>query len=199
MISKTSFLTACLIGILGLMTGIAQPPRPDGPPGGGRPGGMGQAPGQNQTGTQTAPGSSTNGSATTGTRGGGGAGGGGMGGLLNGANVSSDLLSLLTTDAGSYTWVAATTGAQNAASYQLASGSAVMAIGGFNGSDPSPTLEQFKAWVAEGKIHYFIGGGNFGGKNGGSNTASQIASWVADNYTATTVGGTTVYDLTAGK
>ena len=27
-----------------------------------------------------------------------------------------------------------------------------MANGGFNGSDPSPTLEQFKAWVAEGKI-----------------------------------------------
>jgi 4-amino-4-deoxy-L-arabinose transferase-like glycosyltransferase len=177
---------------------------PGGQNGGGRPGGMGQAPGQNQTGTRTAPGSSTNGSSTngstnTGTRGGAGAGGGGMGGLLNGANVSSELLTMLTADADGYTWVAATTGAQNAASYQLASGSAVMAIGGFNGSDPSPTLEQFKAWVAEGTIHYFIGGGNFGGQNGGSNTASQIASWVADNYTATTVGGTTVYDLTAGK
>lgn len=34
----------------------------------------------------------------------------------------------------------------------------VMPIGGFNGSDPSPTLTQFKAYVAAGKIHYFIGG-----------------------------------------
>jgi hypothetical protein len=74
-----------------------------------------------------------------------------------------------------------------------------MAIGGFNGSDPSPTLEQFQAYVAAGRIHYFIGGGNFGGQNGGSNAASQIAEWVAENYTATTVGSTTVYDLTAAK
>lgn len=154
--------------------------------GGGRPGGQGQPPGQNQNGT----GSSTRGNATR---------GGGMGGLINGANVSSQLLTMLTTDADGYTWVAATTGAQNAASYQLASGSAVMAIGGFNGSDPSPTLEQFQAYVVAGRIHYFIGGGNFGGQNGGSNAASQIAEWVAENYTATTVGGTTVYDLTAAK
>lgn len=132
-----------------------------------------------------------------GAGGGGGTGGagGGRGGLLNGTTVSTDLLSLLETDAADYTWVAATTGAQNAASYQLATGDAVMAIGGFNGSDPFPTLAQFQQWVAEGKIHYFIGGGNFGGQNGGSDVASQIADWVQQNYTATTVGGTTVYDL----
>ena len=29
----------------------------------------------------------------------------------------------------------------------------MMPIGGFNGSDPSPTLEQFQQYVAEGKIH----------------------------------------------
>ena len=45
----------------------------------------------------------------------------------------------------------------------------VMAIGGFNGSDPSPTLAQFQQYVADGKVHYFIGGGGFGGlQNGGS-------------------------------
>ena len=86
--------------------------------------------------------------------------------------MSSELLTALQANASDYTWVAATTGAQNAASYQLASGDAVMAIGGFNGSDPSPTLEQFKAHVAAGEIHYFIGGGNFGGQNGGSGAAS---------------------------
>ncbi len=31
----------------------------------------------------------------------------------------------------------------------------------------------------------------------GSGTASQIAEWVEQNYTATTVGGVTVYDLTS--
>ena len=34
-----------------------------------------------------------------------------------------------------------------------------MAIGGFNGSDPAPTLAQFQDVVADGEIHYFIAGG----------------------------------------
>ena len=34
-----------------------------------------------------------------------------------------------------------------------------MPIGGFNGSDPSPTLAQFQQYVADGRIHWFIGGG----------------------------------------
>ena len=53
-----------------------------------------------------------------------------------------------------------------------------MAIGGFNGTDPSPTLAQFQQYVAEGKIHYFIGGGGFGGggPTGGSASAQEIAS-----------------------
>lgn len=73
-----------------------------------------------------------------------------------------------------------------------------MAVGGFNGSDPSPTLAQFQSYVASGRIHYFIGGGGMGGRSmGGSNSSAQIAAWVAANYTATTVDGTTIYDLTA--
>ena len=71
-----------------------------------------------------------------------------------------------------------------------------MAIGGFNGSDPSPTLAQFQADVAAGRIHYFVGGGGFGGQNGGSSASSEIAAWVAATFPAQTVGGATVYDLT---
>jgi 4-amino-4-deoxy-L-arabinose transferase-like glycosyltransferase len=128
--------------------------------------------------------------------------GGGMGGLLNGSASSAAMTALLEADASSYRWVAATVGAQNAAGYQLASGKSVMPIGGFNGSDPSPTLAQFKAWVAAGEIHYFIGSGSIGGggRQGGigSNTASAIASWVSASFTAQTVDRVTVYDLTAG-
>lgn len=119
-----------------------------------------------------------------------------MGGLLNGATVSDQVLALLTANSSDYTWVAATTGSQNAASYQLAANAAVMAIGGFNGSDPSPTLAQFQADVAAGKIHYYIGG-SVGQSSGGSDAASQIATWVSQNYTAQTVDGVTLYDLTA--
>ena len=55
-------------------------------------------------------------------------------------------------------WVLATVGANEAAGYQLSTGDAVMAIGGFNGTDPAPTLAEFEKLVAAGKIHYFIGG-----------------------------------------
>ncbi|MFI5829394.1 glycosyltransferase family 39 protein [Streptomyces sp. NPDC051578] len=83
----------------------------------------------------------------------------GAGGLLNGTRTSAEATAALRADAGRYTWAAASIGSQNAASYQLASGVPVMPIGGFNGSDPSPTLEQFKAYVKAGRIHWFIGQG----------------------------------------
>ncbi|ESU49900.1 putative integral membrane protein [Streptomyces sp. HCCB10043] len=120
-----------------------------------------------------------------------------MGGLLNGATVDAEAKALLTKGADDYTWVAAAVGAQNAASYQLATGEPVMAIGGFNGSDPSPTLAQFRKYVAEGKIHYFVSGGGMGGGGmGSSGTSSQITSWVTENFTEVTVGSATFYDLT---
>ena len=165
-------------------------------PGNGTPptagGGTGQLPGQGGS-------SQTRGGGTGGT-GGGPGGGGGMGGLLNGAQVSSAMKALLLKDAGKYTWVAAAIGSQNQASYQLATQKPVMAIGGFNGSDPSPTLAQFEKYVSAGRIHYFIGGGTGGGGSmGGSNASSAISTWVAAHFTAKTVGGTTVYDLTNPK
>jgi hypothetical protein len=127
---------------------------------------------------------------------------GGMGGLLGASTPSADLVTLLKQNSRAYTWVAATVGANNAAGYQLATGDPVLALGGFNGTDPSPTLAQFQALVAQGKVHYFVGGADRGGGpggtgTGGSDAAQQIAAWVAANYTATTVGGVTVYDLSA--
>ncbi|MGW1490580.1 ArnT family glycosyltransferase [Streptomyces sp. NPDC002402] len=123
--------------------------------------------------------------------------GGGMGGLLNGANVNAEVESKLKQNAGDYTWVAAAIGSQNAASYQLATEKPVMAIGGFNGSDPSPSLAQFKQYVADGKIHYFISGGQGGGPGGSG--SSGITTWVEATFTKVTVDGTTLYDLTDQK
>ena len=51
----------------------------------------------------------------------------------------------LLADADEFTWVAAAVGANSAAGYQLATERPVMAIGGFNGSDPAPTLAEFQA------------------------------------------------------
>lgn len=137
--------------------------------------------------------------------GGGGGGPRGGGGLLNAATPSGELTALLKKDASSYRWVAAAVRSNSAAGYQLATGEPVMAVGGFNGTDPAPTLARFQQYVREGKIHYFIGGGGgmgggpgggMGGSSGGSDAAEQISEWVAATYTATTVGGVSVYDLT---
>ncbi|MCT4357255.1 glycosyltransferase family 39 protein [Streptomyces sp. Je 1-79] len=181
-------------------------------PGGMVPGGQGgqmpggQMPGQGGQGGQApggqAPGGQggqmPGGTPPQGMERGGPGGGGGMGGLLNGASVGSKTKATLLAGADDYTWVAAAIGAQNAASYQLATGEPVMAIGGFNGSDPSPTLARFKQYVAEGKIHYFIGGVT-GGGGGGMGGGSDISAWVTDTFEQVTVDGTTLYDLTRAK
>ncbi len=70
----------------------------------------------------------------------------------------------------------------------------MLAIGGFNGSDPAPTLAGFKKLVAAGQIHYF-GGANSSSFGGGTGSAAQNTSWVAAHFTAQAVGGVTVYDL----
>ncbi|MFE6907348.1 ArnT family glycosyltransferase [Streptomyces erythrochromogenes] len=205
---------------------------PGGGPGGGQGGGQGGGgtwpgggqqpggalpqgavpPGQGQGGV---PGSDGRGAERQGGFPGGMAGGGrgGAGGLLDGARVGAEAKAALTADADAYTWAAAAIGSQNAASYQLASGVPVMPIGGFNGSDPSPTLAQFKEYVQDGKIHWFIGqGGTTGGEGAGEDggrrggggpggpgggTSTEIENWVKATFKESTVGGATFYDLTA--
>ncbi|AGT90776.1 hypothetical protein O5Y_04510 [Rhodococcus erythropolis CCM2595] len=153
------------------------------------PAGMGQMPGG-----ATAPGTTT--STTDGTRGA--MGGGAAGGLLQGSTPGVAVVSTLEENSDQFTWVAAAIGSNSASGYQLATQSPVMAIGGFNGSDPSPTLAQFQQYVSEGKIHFFIAGGGMGGGMNAEGTATAISTWVTENFTATTVDGVTLYDLTVG-
>jgi 4-amino-4-deoxy-L-arabinose transferase-like glycosyltransferase len=121
-------------------------------------------------------------------------GAGGPGGLGGNTQVSSALVKLLEQDASSYRWVAATEGSEGAAPLELATGDAVMAIGGFNGTDPWPTLAIFEELVASHEIHYYVGQG--GESFGGGRGSSAIGSWVAAHFKKETVGGETVYDLT---
>ena len=139
--------------------------------------------------------------------------GGGHGGPGEGSSDDPAVTALLRS-AGT-TWSAATVSAMGASGLELSSGTAVMAIGGFTGRDPSPTPARFQARVAQGQVHYFLSGGNgpgghhgsshggsregghLGGPGGGGGVSEQISTWVAAHYRATTVGGYTVYDLTA--
>jgi len=193
-------------GGTGTAGGIGGPGQAGTAPGGGTGGtatngGTGTAGGTGGTGTGAAGGTGTGTAGGTGTRGvpggaAGRAGGtGGPGGLSGNTQVSSALVKLLENGASGYTWVAATEGSQEAAPLELATGGEpVMAIGGFNGTDPAPTLAEFKALVAEHKIHYYIGTNSQ--SFGGGRDSSAIASWVASHFTKETIGGTTVYDLT---
>ncbi|WP_225644487.1 glycosyltransferase family 39 protein [Streptomyces werraensis] len=199
------------------MGGGGRPPggAQDGGPGGGGTPGQGGGPGgggspQNGTPPNTSGADGDGGfpdggpsgqEGTTGAPGRASRGGAGMGGLLGGTDVDAEARELLETDADDYTWAAAAVGAQNAASYQLATGEPVMAVGGFNGTDPSPTLAQFQRYVNDGRIHYFVSGGGTGGGGGrgggdGTGTSSQITAWVQANFTQVTAGSATFYDLT---
>lgn len=139
----------------------------DAPDGTGRPGGGGSAPGQ---------------------------GGGGPG---SGGTTSAELTSLLaaTRSSSGTTWAAAVATSQTAASLELASGTAVMSTGGWSGSDSAVTLAEFRSEVEQGRIAYYVAAGQGGGGGQSDSTSSRIATWVAEHYTATTVGGQTVYDL----
>jgi hypothetical protein len=126
-----------------------------------------------------------------------GTGDGGFSGLLNSDTPSAILAAALKKDASNYKWVLATVAGQNAAGYQLAADEPVMAIGGFNGTDPHPTLAEFKAIVGAHEIHYFIGA-DFSGSGTGSQDAEKIATWVEAHFRSTSIGGTTLYDVSAG-
>ena len=161
--------------------------------GGTRPTGGTGGPGSSSTGTGStgtgSTGTGSTGSKPTGTAPTGGTGGGGT---TSGTALTTALKASTTK------WAAAVVGDQSAASLILSSGKAVMAIGGWSGSDNSPTLAQFEQDVAAGQIHYFVASGSGGGVGGGtSGVGTQITTWVAAHYTSTTIGGQTVYDLTA--
>ncbi len=119
-----------------------------------------------------------------------------VGNLLEGSEPTDQVVALLLANADRFTWVGATIGSNPAAGYQLATQRSVMPIGGFNGSDPSPTLAEFQALVAEHRIHWFIASGRLGTQHGGSDQSRLIDSWVTSTFKAQHVDGVTMYDLT---
>ena len=129
----------------------------------------------------------------------------GAGATTGGGTGTSDdsLISYLVANRGGTRWIVATWSANEAGAIELASGEPVMAMGGFTGSDPAPTLDQLKAYVASGELRYVLisGGGGMGGGAGGAGggdaSASSISAWVASVGTVVDYGGSTgtLYDL----
>jgi 4-amino-4-deoxy-L-arabinose transferase-like glycosyltransferase len=94
------------------------------------------------------------------------------------------LVDFLVANRGGATWLVAVTSANAAGPLQLASGIPVMAMGGFMGSDPAPTLEQLQADVHDGRLRFVLvsgrgaGPGGFFGGDGQGNVATLRNSWV---------------------
>ncbi|MBS1691451.1 MAG: glycosyltransferase family 39 protein [Actinobacteria bacterium] len=122
------------------------------------------------------------------------------GGWMGDESTNPELATML---AGTHTqWSAATNGSQSAAALEIASGTPVMAVGGWS-HDPVPTLSQFIDDVHAGKITYYVEAGRTtaadadvvrGAARGGVHTR-EIADWVAQHYRGRTVGKSTVYRL----
>lgn len=104
--------------------------------------------------------------------------------------INAPVVSALSDSAERFRWVAAVPGARSASAYQLATGKPVLAIGGFKGSDPLPSLEQFTRLVHQGDVHWFITGGTYGPGT------RKIQDWVEEHFSPTVIDGRTLYDLT---
>ena len=95
-------------------------------------------------------------------------------------------------------WSAAITRSSAAAGLELQTHTAVMAIGGFSGNDPVPTLSEFQKDVATHRVSYYtVPTDNHPGGGPGANRGhSDITDWVTANFTSVKIGSDTVYDLT---
>ncbi|TGD89980.1 glycosyltransferase family 39 protein [Mycolicibacterium sp. CH28] len=99
-------------------------------------------------------------------------------------------------------WSAATVGSSTAAGLELSSHTAVMAIGGFTGRDPAPTLNEFKAYVAAGQVAYYVVEKDSRGKAGGwpfDGNHTDISDWVGATFPVIQAGNADVYDLSRPK
>jgi 4-amino-4-deoxy-L-arabinose transferase-like glycosyltransferase len=129
--------------------------------------------------------------------------GGGLGGTgapnggLGGDASDTALLDYLISNKGAATWIVAINSAQDAGSIEIATGLPVMAMGGFTGSDPAPTLDQLKSYVASGKLRFVLtgSGGGFGGGGGQSGSDTGVTAWVTGACKAVSYGGSAgLYD-----
>jgi 4-amino-4-deoxy-L-arabinose transferase-like glycosyltransferase len=150
----------------------------------------------NVTHAHSGPGTMSGPSRDAGFPGGGPGGPGGPGGSGPGGNEADNAALAKLLEAADSRWAAAGIGSMGVSGLELKTGASIMAIGGFTGSDNSPTLEQFKAYIADHQVRYFIANERGGPPHSKSGPAQEITAWVQQNFTPIDVGGTTVYDLT---
>jgi 4-amino-4-deoxy-L-arabinose transferase-like glycosyltransferase len=111
-------------------------------------------------------------------------------GMASSEGADQKLTQYLLAHQGNATYLFATTNASTAAPYIISTGKAVMALGGFGGSDPILTTQQLAALVKSGKVRYFLlsslgAGQPFAQSSSSSGSASggnaRLTSWIQKN------------------
>ncbi len=104
-----------------------------------------------------------------------------------GGNSSADtaLISYLEAHQGSAKYLVAVASSNEADTIILTTNKAVMALGGFSGSDPILTTAQLAALVKNGTVRFFLlnGNGSFGGGGGPGGGQSALTTWVTQHCT----------------
>ncbi|MCO0832012.1 glycosyltransferase family 39 protein [Fructobacillus sp. W13] len=103
-----------------------------------------------------------------------------------GGQVDSELLSYVEKNQEKAKYLFATTDSNSASGYIIKSKKAVMALGGYNGTDPTMTLSQFKKLVKSGELRYFV----VGNTKSSTGNIAKILSWVQENGTQVTYSNT---------
>lgn len=91
-------------------------------------------------------------------------------------SVNTKLLAYLTANNTGEKYLFATNNVGTAETYIIKTGKAVMAMGGFSGSDPILTVDKLKQMVANKEVKYFLT--SSGGPGGGS---SDVQAWIIKN------------------
>jgi 4-amino-4-deoxy-L-arabinose transferase-like glycosyltransferase len=125
----------------------------------------------------------------------------GLGGLVFGGRAPAripetpsekQLIAFLVAHRGRATYIVAGVGASSTERLIIATGLPVMTIGGFNGSDPTPTLAQFQHMVATGQVRYLMAAGRVGI---GRSADDTVVGWAQQHGTIVQAGTTSLYDL----
>lgn len=98
-----------------------------------------------------------------------------------GSEVNAQLVNYTEKHQGRAKYLFATTDSNSASGYIIKTGKSVMAIGGYNGTDPTMTLSEFKQLVKTGQLKYFVMGNSSKATNG---QIGKIMSWVKKNGTS---------------
>ena len=100
--------------------------------------------------------------------------------LRNSTGVGVQIVDYLEMHRGSAAYLVAVTGSRTASQFIVLSGLPVIAMGGYTGWDPTPTLDAFEQLVTSGKVRYVYakdGVEAFGSMN----ATAAVDGWVRDH------------------